>query len=62
MTQVADTLTWMKGRHTLKPGADLRWERVNQLTAAQLLKPYPQYTTVSLYRNDVGSTITTAPT
>ena len=24
---------------------------------AQLLKPYPQYTTVSLYRNNVGTTI-----
>lgn len=57
MTQVADTLTWMKGRHTLEPGADLRWEHVNQLTAEQLLKPYPQYTTVSLYRNNVGTTI-----
>src|SRR5262249_714099 len=26
------------------------------ITVAQLLKPYPQYTTVSLYRNNVGST------
>jgi hypothetical protein len=26
------------------------------ITAAQLLKPYPQYTTVSLYRNNVGNT------
>jgi hypothetical protein len=27
------------------------------ITRAQLLKPYPQYTTVSLYRNNVGTTI-----
>ena len=27
------------------------------ITNAQLLKPYPQYTTVSLYRNNVGTTI-----
>jgi len=27
------------------------------ITIAQLLKPYPQYTTVSLYRNNVGTTI-----
>jgi hypothetical protein len=27
------------------------------LPVAQLLKPYPQYTTVSLYRNNVGTTI-----
>jgi hypothetical protein len=26
------------------------------ITVAQLLKPYPQYTTVSLYRNNVGTT------
>jgi hypothetical protein len=26
------------------------------ITAGQLLKPFPQYTTVSLYRNNVGST------
>jgi hypothetical protein len=26
------------------------------ITRAQLLKPYPQYTTVSLYRNNVGTT------
>jgi hypothetical protein len=26
------------------------------ITRAQLLKPYPQYTTVSLYRNNVGNT------
>ena len=29
MTQIADSLTWVKGRHTLKMGADLRWERLN---------------------------------
>ena len=27
------------------------------IPAAQLLKPFPQYTTVSLYRNNVGTTI-----
>ncbi len=27
-----------------------------QITRAQLLKPYPMYTTVSLYRNNVGTT------
>jgi hypothetical protein len=29
VTQVADALTWLKGRHALKMGADLRWERLN---------------------------------
>ncbi|MGD9903001.1 MAG: carboxypeptidase regulatory-like domain-containing protein [Vicinamibacterales bacterium] len=29
VTQVADTLTWLRGRHTVKLGADLRWARLN---------------------------------
>jgi hypothetical protein len=29
VTQIADSLTWLKGRHTIKLGADLRWERLN---------------------------------
>ena len=29
VTEVADTLTWVKGRHTLKMGFDWRWERLN---------------------------------
>ena len=29
MTEIADSLTWLKGRHTIKMGADLRWERLN---------------------------------
>ncbi len=29
VTQIADTLTWVKGRHLLKAGVDWRWERLN---------------------------------
>jgi Carboxypeptidase regulatory-like domain len=29
VTEVADSLSWAKGRHALKFGADLRWERLN---------------------------------
>ena len=29
VTQVADSLTWLKGRHTVKMGLDWRWERLN---------------------------------
>ena len=29
VTEVADSLTWLKGRHTLKLGLDWRWERLN---------------------------------
>ncbi|HEX8027462.1 MAG TPA: carboxypeptidase-like regulatory domain-containing protein, partial [Vicinamibacterales bacterium] len=28
VTQIADSVTWLKGRHTVKMGADLRWERL----------------------------------
>ena len=27
VTEIADSLTWLKGRHTLKVGLDCRWER-----------------------------------
>ena len=29
VTEIADTLTWVTGRHTWKFGADWRWERLN---------------------------------
>ncbi len=29
VTQLANSLTWLKGRHTLKTGLDWRWERLN---------------------------------
>jgi hypothetical protein len=29
VTEVADSLSWLKGRHTLKMGFDWRWERLN---------------------------------
>jgi hypothetical protein len=29
VTEFADSLTWLKGRHTLKVGLDWRWERLN---------------------------------
>jgi hypothetical protein len=31
VTEVADSLTWVKGRHTLKMGMDCRWERLNAI-------------------------------
>jgi Carboxypeptidase regulatory-like domain len=31
VTQVSDSLTWLKGRHSIKMGADWRWERLNVL-------------------------------
>ncbi len=29
VTQIADSLTWLKGRHTVKMGLDWRWARLN---------------------------------
>jgi Carboxypeptidase regulatory-like domain/TonB dependent receptor-like, beta-barrel len=29
VTEVGDSLTWLKGRHTMKLGLDWRWERLN---------------------------------
>ena len=29
VTQIADTVTWVRGSHTVKAGADLRWSRLN---------------------------------
>jgi hypothetical protein len=29
VSEVADSLTWLKGRHTVKTGLDWRWERLN---------------------------------
>src|SRR5262245_5259983 len=31
VSEVADSLTWLKGRHTVKIGLDWRWERLNVL-------------------------------
>jgi len=36
VTEVADSLTWLKGRHTFKIGLDWRWERLNVIQP-----PYP---------------------
>jgi hypothetical protein len=48
VTEVADTLTWLKGRQTLKIGADLRWERLNVL---QPPSPTGQFTFSNLFTN-----------
>ena len=31
VSEIADALTWVKGRHTIKAGLDWRWERLNVL-------------------------------
>lgn len=47
VTQIADTLTWLKGRHTVKLGLDWRWERLNVIQ--------PPWPTGSFTFSTVGS-------
>ncbi|HEX8175770.1 MAG TPA: TonB-dependent receptor [Pyrinomonadaceae bacterium] len=55
-TQFSDTLTWIKGRHTLRFGGDIRWQQFN---AAQLLSPggwfnFRHLQTANVDTNDQG--------
>ncbi len=47
VTQIADSLTWSKGRHTMKMGLDWRWERLNVIQ--------PPWPTGSFVFTTVGS-------
>ena len=57
VTQIADTLTWLKGRHTIKAGADLRWERLNVI---QPPSPTGSFTFSTLFTDQPGVTNTGA--
>ena len=48
VTEVADSLTWLKGRHAFKMGFDLRWERLNVI---QPPSPTGQFTFSNLFTN-----------
>src|SRR4029453_10491066 len=47
VTQIADSLTWLKARHTMKIGLDWRWERLNVIQ--------PPWPTGSFAFSTVGS-------
>src|SRR6187397_691874 len=47
VTQIADSLTWLKGRHTMKAGLDWRWERLDVIQ--------PPFPTGSFAFTTVGS-------
>jgi hypothetical protein len=47
VTQIADSVTWLKGRHTMKMGLDWRWERLNVIQ--------PPWPTGSFVFSTVGS-------
>ena len=58
MTQIADTITSAKGRHTLRAGADLRWERLN---VVQPPSPTGSFTFSNLFTDLPGTANTGTP-
>jgi Carboxypeptidase regulatory-like domain/TonB dependent receptor len=58
VTQIADTLTWLRGKHALKIGADIRWERLNVI---QPPSPTGSFTFSSLFTDLPGTTNTGTP-
>ena len=58
VTEVADTLTWVRGRHTVKAGLDWRWERVNVL---QPPSPTGSFTFSNLFTDLPGTANTGTP-
>jgi hypothetical protein len=58
VTEVADTFTWLNGRHTIKVGADLRWERLN---VVQPPSPTGSFTFSSLFTDLPGVANTGTP-
>ena len=58
VTEVADTLTWIRGRHTVKAGFDLRWSRLNAL---QPPSPTGVFTFSSLFTDLPGTANTGTP-
>lgn len=58
VTQVADTMTWVAGRHTVKTGFDLRWERLN---IVQPPSPAGLYQFSALFTDRPGAANTGAP-
>ncbi len=59
VTEIGDSLTWLRGRHTIKIGADLRWERLNVI---QPPSPTGQFTFSNLFTNLPTDTATASNT
>jgi hypothetical protein len=58
VTEIADTLTWLRGRHTWKMGADLRWARLN---VVQPPSPTGSFTFSNLFTDLPGVANTGTP-
>jgi len=58
VTEIADALTWLKGRHTMKMGLDWRWERLN---VVQPPSPTGTFTFNAIGSDQPGATGTGTP-
>lgn len=58
VSQVANTLAWVGGRHTVKAGADLRWQRLDVI---QPPSPTGAFTFTSLFTDQPGVPDTGTP-
>jgi hypothetical protein len=58
VTEVADSLTWLKGRHSVKAGLDWRWQRLNVI---QPPSPTGSFSFTSLFTDLPGVTNTGTP-
>lgn len=58
VTELADSLTWLKGRHTVKAGLDWRWARLN---VVQPPSPTGAFTFSSLFSDLPGAANTGTP-
>lgn len=58
VTELADSLTWVKGRHSFKFGADIRWARLNVI---QPPSPTGSFTFSSLFTDLPGTPNTGTP-
>jgi hypothetical protein len=58
VTQIADSVTWQRGRHTFKIGGDWRWERLN---VTQPPSPTGSFTFSNLFTDLPGTANTGTP-
>lgn len=58
VTEIADSLSWLRGKHTFKLGADLRWERLNVI---QPPSPTGSFTFSNLFTDLPGTANTGTP-
>ena len=58
VTEIADSLSWLKGRHSIKAGFDMRWERLDVI---QPPSPTGLFTFTNLFSDNPGVANTGTP-